>query len=117
MDASFRGLRQVFQSRNLPRSLQTEAAVPRKECQSLLLFLPKSLEGEGREGGGEASTLGGTAPALPAEEVTPCVVALGAPGPPAKCLETTHLGQEGLEGRGWAPRCEGALAAPFLLRG
>lgn len=50
MDASFRGLRQVFQSRNLPRSLQTEAAVPRKECQSLLLFLPKSLEGEGREG-------------------------------------------------------------------
>ena len=50
MDASFRGLRQVFQSRNLPRSLQTEAAVPRKECQSLLLFLPKSLEAEGREG-------------------------------------------------------------------
>lgn len=64
-------------------------------------------EGEGREGGGKASTLGGTAPALPAEEVTPCVVALGAPGPPAKCLETAHLGQEGLEGQGWAPCCEG----------
>lgn len=31
------------------------------------------------------------------QEVTWCVVALGAPGPRARCLEIAHLGQEGLE--------------------
>lgn len=31
------------------------------------------------------------------QEVTPRLVALGAPGPPARCLEIAHLGPEGLE--------------------
>ena len=33
------------------------------------------------------------------QEVTGCGVALGAPGPPARCLETAHLGREALEDR------------------
>lgn len=73
-------------------------------------------EGEGREGGGRASTLGGTAPALPAEEVTRRVVALGHLGPqPSVWKLHTWGGRAGRAGGG--PPAEGPLAAPFPPHG
>lgn len=49
------------------------------------------------------------------QEVTWCVVALGAPGPPARCLEIAHLGLEGLEDQEGEPAAvRGAPPAPSL---
>ena len=66
------------------------------------------LEGEGeREVLDRDPTQGRTVPVLLAAEVTRCVVVLGPPGPPARCVEIVQLCQEGLETRGWACSCEG----------
>lgn len=61
---------------------------------------PSVCLGEGEEGemAGPPPRAGQLLPCQ-RQEVIWCVVALGAPGPPAKCLETAYLGQEGLEGQ------------------